>query len=229
MRITIVYDNESTKDNLREDWGFACIIDAYDKRILFDTGASGEILLTNMKKLNIAPESIDEIFISHNHWDHTGGLNDFLSIHLCTVYVPPSYAISESPSNFAAIDKPTCLHENFYSSGELQNVEQSLFINTTNGLVVVVGCSHSGVGNILQSARDIGTPIALIGGLHDFDEYDVLKDRVLSYGVRNFVKDMSYGSFFRVITLWRNNHDKPSRSRRSLQTLPRETETCTLP
>lgn len=177
MRITIVYDNESDQDNLKGDWGFSCLIEAYDRKILFDTGASGEILLKNMEELNIAPESIDEIFISHDHWDHTGGLKDFLALNQCTVYVPHSYNASDSmKTNFVMVNDSICLHENFYSSGELQNIEQSLFINTADGLVVIVGCSHSGVGNILRAATKIGKPIALIGGFHGFDEYSVLKD-----------------------------------------------------
>lgn len=46
-------------------------------KILFDTGANRRILLSNIEKLKIDPASIDEVFISHLHFDHTGGLSEF--------------------------------------------------------------------------------------------------------------------------------------------------------
>ena len=48
------------------------------KRILFDTGQSAEPILHNMRILGISPERIDMIFLSHCHYDHTGGLNTIL-------------------------------------------------------------------------------------------------------------------------------------------------------
>ena len=48
MKITIAYDNETKKPGLRADQGFSCLIEAQDSpQILFDTGASGSILLHN--------------------------------------------------------------------------------------------------------------------------------------------------------------------------------------
>jgi len=44
------------------------------KRILFDTGQSAEPVLYNMKILGIDPKTIDMIFLSHCHYDHTQGL-----------------------------------------------------------------------------------------------------------------------------------------------------------
>jgi len=176
LQITIIYDNESDEDDLIADWGFACVIEAYGRKILFDTGASGEILLKNMKTLQKDIESIDEIFISHNHWDHIGGLDDLLKIHPFTVYLPPSCNVTCTSSNIISVGKPTQLHENIFSTGELQNIEQSLIINTEDGLVIVAGCSHSGVGNILEVASSFGKPIAIIGGLHGFEEFELLKN-----------------------------------------------------
>jgi len=50
------------------------------KNILFDTGVEGETLLSNMRKMEIDPNEIDFIFISHLHEDHTGGLAGILEI-----------------------------------------------------------------------------------------------------------------------------------------------------
>ena len=90
MKITIVYDNEAYKKDLKADWGFSCLVEIENTpKILFDTGANGSILLYNMKKLDIDPMIIDEIFISHYHGDHTGGLSGFLKINKdVKVYVP---------------------------------------------------------------------------------------------------------------------------------------------
>ena len=89
MKVTIIYDNETDNKDLVSDWGFSCLIEFEDKRtILFDTGAKGEILEENMEKLGIDINDIDEIFISHNHWDHVGGLPDILKNNEIVTYFP---------------------------------------------------------------------------------------------------------------------------------------------
>jgi len=176
MKITILYDNESTQEDLIADWGFACLIEVYGRKILFDTGASLEILLKNIKTLQIDVESIDEIFISHHHWDHMGGLPDLLSVHPFTVYLPPSCTVEQNHSKLIHLALPSCIHPNIFSTGELQNIEQSLIIKTEKGLVIIVGCAHSKVENILKTASTFGEPMALIGGLHDFNKFDLLDD-----------------------------------------------------
>ena len=76
MKLTIVYDNEVFKKGLglRSDWGFSCLIQNNEESILFDCGAKGDILINNMRKLEIEPRNINKIVISHEHWDHNGGL-----------------------------------------------------------------------------------------------------------------------------------------------------------
>ncbi|RLF37862.1 MAG: MBL fold hydrolase, partial [Thermoplasmata archaeon] len=79
MRLTIVYDNEVFEENpnLKSDWGFSCFIEGKEK-ILFDTGTRGDILVSNMKALNVDPREINKIVISHEHFDHNGGLGEVL-------------------------------------------------------------------------------------------------------------------------------------------------------
>lgn len=172
MKITIIYDNTSRKD-LEPDWGFACLIET-GHRILFDTGAKGSILLRNMEKLDINPD-IPEVFISHDHWDHTGGLSDFLKLNpRARIYAPPSF--SGSYQNIITLDGPTELHKGIFSTGELMSIEQSMALKTENGLVIIAGCSHPGVGRILEATSRFGKPYALIGGLHGFKDFDLLQD-----------------------------------------------------
>ncbi|MFW5946801.1 MAG: MBL fold metallo-hydrolase, partial [Candidatus Natronoplasma sp.] len=72
MKVKILYDNEA-KRPLKSDWGFAAFIEGEEK-ILFDTGNDGDILESNMQKMDVDPSKIDKVVLSHEHHDHTGGL-----------------------------------------------------------------------------------------------------------------------------------------------------------
>jgi len=74
MKITTLYDNYKTKEKLEIGWGFSCLIEN-SKKILFDAGEEDKKLFSNMEKLNINVKDIDILVISHNHFDHTGGLS----------------------------------------------------------------------------------------------------------------------------------------------------------
>ncbi len=175
LKVAILYDNTSFKEGLIADWGFSCLVDINNRRILFDTGARGEILLSNMATLGIDPETIDEIFISHHHQDHTGGLKTILSLNPVRVYLPMSCTEPSNAGEVVKIKASTELHHGIYSTGELFGIEQSLVVETEKGLAVIVGCSHPGVRNILSAASIHGRIFALIGGLHGFSEFDLLK------------------------------------------------------
>jgi len=57
----------------------------------------------------------------------------------------------------------------------LKDIEQCLIVETDKGLVIIVGCSHPGVDAILDAASQFGTPYAVIGGLHGFDEFELIQ------------------------------------------------------
>jgi len=177
MTVTIIYDNVAYMEGLRADWGFSCLVETDNVRILFDTGANGATLLYNMEKLNIYPSSIDEVFISHAHRDHTGGLADFLKVNKkATVYLPSSIAKTYGLDEVVSITGPIQIHDGVFSTGELKGTEQSLVVNTAKGLAVIAGCSHPGISAILTAASRRGRVYALIGGLHGFREFDLLRD-----------------------------------------------------
>ena len=177
MKIKILYDNTVFKSGLKPDWGFSCLVDTQNKTILFDTGANGSILLENMKKLEINPLSIDEVFISHTHFDHIGGLSAFLNENNnVKIYVPISLRGIRNAKEVIYIDKPMELHKDIFSTGELEHIEQSMAIKTDKGLVLIVGCSHPKMGNILKAASQFGKIYAIIGGLHGFNDFELFED-----------------------------------------------------
>jgi 7,8-dihydropterin-6-yl-methyl-4-(beta-D-ribofuranosyl)aminobenzene 5'-phosphate synthase len=176
MKVTIIYDNEAAKEGLEADWGFSCLIEVYERKILFDTGADGTILLSNMGKLGIEPAGIEEVFISHEHWDHIGGLSGVLNINQVKVYIPWSCRKPSGAEDVIRIKEKTKIHDKIFSTGTLNDIEQSLVIKTGDELVVIAGCSHPGVKNILKAASYFGDPRVLIGGLHGFSEFDLVED-----------------------------------------------------
>ena len=165
MKLTIVYDNES-KPELKSDWGFSCLIENAEK-ILFDTGADSEILLYNMKQPQINPKDIDIVVLSHNHWDHTGGLEGFLEANQnrAKVYQPKDFS------------KPTKISQGVYSTGALGMLikEQSLIVNTKKGNIVIAGCAHPGLEKIINKAKQFGEIYGIMGGFHGFSKLEKLE------------------------------------------------------
>ncbi len=52
-QITIIYDAFGKASNLKQDWGFAALIEYDGKRILFDTGNNAEIFAHNVEAKGI--------------------------------------------------------------------------------------------------------------------------------------------------------------------------------
>ena len=167
MKITILYDNETLIEGVKADWGFSCLVEKEGQNLLFDTGANGYILLDNMRKLRIDPRIIDSVFISHDHWDHTGGLNDLTKVKAgLKVYDPD---LSDEPFEF---------EEGLITTGALPDgviKEQSLILRSAKGMVVLAGCSHPGLNRIIEIASGFGSIHAVIGGFHGFDRFDALR------------------------------------------------------
>ena len=171
MKITILYDNDALDSRLAPDWGFAALIETAGRTILFDTGAKGQILLDNMSLLGICRESIGEIFISHDHWDHTGGLLKILEQNPVRVYVPDTISEVVPARETIALTRPAEIHNQIFSTGTLKNIEQALCIRQDSKVAVIAGCAHPGVDTILAAASELGPVSALIGGLHGFSDF----------------------------------------------------------
>jgi 7,8-dihydropterin-6-yl-methyl-4-(beta-D-ribofuranosyl)aminobenzene 5'-phosphate synthase len=176
MKLTIVYDNEINRSGLTADWGFSCLIEEeHMPTILFDTGASGHILLHNMHKLGIEPKCIEIVVISHSHWDHVGGLTDILELNDdVLLYLPATLLQDTTPmNNVISVADSMQICPNVYTTGELMGIEQSLILRTEKGIVVVAGCSHPEVSRIFTVASTFGKIYGIVGGLHGFSDFEL--------------------------------------------------------
>ncbi len=180
FKITIVFDNYPFSPKLKTGFGFACVVETGEGRILFDTGSDGDVLLSNLANVNLKPQEIDAVVLSHNHWDHTGGLNDFLRENSdVNVYLPISFPddfkkdVKRTGARLTEVNESRIISEGVYSTGEMQGIvnEQSLICKTDDGSVVITGCAHPGITRILKRAEALYGPVFLtMGGFHLRDE-----------------------------------------------------------
>ena len=177
ITITVVYNNEPYDETLTTSWGLSMFIEGVEDTLLFDTGGDGSILLSNMKKLGIAPHTTETVILSHIHGDHIGGLNELLKKNnMITVYLPASFPdrlkrnISGKTKALVSVDTTQRICTQVWSTGELGTSprEQSLIIVTEKGLIIVTGCAHPGIVNIVKYAKEyFDRNIYLVmGGFH---------------------------------------------------------------
>jgi 7,8-dihydropterin-6-yl-methyl-4-(beta-D-ribofuranosyl)aminobenzene 5'-phosphate synthase len=174
ITLTIVYDNNPLDARLKTAWGFACLIETVKTTVLFDTGGDGPTLMGNMLALGFDPRRIDAVALSHAHGDHTGGLDALLAVHdNLTVYLPQSFPAEfksrvSKRSAVISVSKPMTITERIRTMGEMGTsiVEQSLIVETDKGLIVITGCAHPGIVEIVRRAKTYGNVYMVLGGFH---------------------------------------------------------------
>lgn len=175
--LTILYDNNPCDLRLRTAWGFSGLVTLNTTTVLFDTGGDGRLLIENMAKLGVNASDIQIIVLSHIHGDHTGGLDAVLEANNnVTVYLPASF-----PSSFkrnvegrggrvVEVQQAVKVCDCAATTGVLGVgiEEQSLMVKTQEGLVVLTGCAHPEVVNIVREAKKLtGDEVYLVlGGFH---------------------------------------------------------------
>lgn len=180
VKLIVVYDNnaytESVVAGLRTDWGFACWVETGDSTVLFDTGGNGAILMNNLNRLGLDPAAIDAVVLSHAHGDHTGGLTALLDAGVR----PAVYLLDTFPAGFKqAVRNRTALVEisgpaevvpGVHTTGRVDGEipEEALIVESSDGLLVITGCAHPGVVNMVRRAREAveGEVALVVGGYH---------------------------------------------------------------
>lgn len=221
MKVVVknVYSNEGfTSKNLKGDHGQSFYIEIDNNAILIDTGTKGKILLQNMYELGISPDTIDKIFLTHGHYDHTLGLSGLLDAINPANPIPiighPGI-LEKKIAKIAFIKKnigfpelteeqknkidlqltlePVELVNGLTTTGEISIRpyrdgseksalhykddefvadpvidDQSVVLDTKEGLVLVTGCCHAGLLNTLAHVKRMkNKPFkTIIGGTH---------------------------------------------------------------
>jgi len=220
MRIMIICENTVGRLMGLGEHGFSALVETHRGNYLFDTG-SGRSVVKNSLELNRDLRTIRKIFLSHGHYDHSGGLPEVLKlrgkvdvhahphIFLDRVHVikedgketrrfvglPFKRSYLESlGANFILNKDFIEIEKGIFLTGEVprktsfekpdpglfsdidgktdQDIfldDQSLILDTGKGLILILGCAHSGMINIINHVIDkTGKEnfYAILGGTH---------------------------------------------------------------
>jgi 7,8-dihydropterin-6-yl-methyl-4-(beta-D-ribofuranosyl)aminobenzene 5'-phosphate synthase len=197
MKITILCENQAGHNGSRfilAEWGLSLLIEADAVNILFDAGHTN-VYWRNAEQLKVNLNRTNFIVLSQHHWDHVGGLQHHgfktkkkLVAHPELIAQLPAKESRKIKTDFRIIAsaEPLEFSQGIFYLGEIprvNNFEKGLFkrkqmpddsamaIKTKNGAVVITGCSHSGICNICQYAKQVtGQKLyAVIGGFHLFE------------------------------------------------------------
>ena len=80
VQIKVLLENFSINDKFSSKHGLSILIEYYEKKILLDVGPDRKFI-QNANIMGIDLSKITDLFLSHNHRDHTGGLNEFVKIN----------------------------------------------------------------------------------------------------------------------------------------------------
>ena len=179
MYVKVLYDNRA-KRGLLSGVGFSCVIDG---KALFDTGEAPMSLIENMDRMMVSAEDLEAVVISHEHWDHTGGLWEILKRKKgIRVYACPSFSdtfkncVKELGGQLVLASGPMDITDRVLVSGEIGGTyrdqyipEQALIIRGDKGISVITGCAHPGLMNMLKKIKeDMGVSefYMVFGGFH---------------------------------------------------------------
>ena len=209
MKITILCENQASYETSKiclAEWGFSVFIQKNGINILFDTGRSG-IYKSNAEKLNINLQDTDFVVFSHHHFDHMGGIqyHNFknkkkLIVHPDILEKIFSDQAKKIKNDFEIINsrKPLEFSDGIYYLGEIprkNNFEKgaheddkmlddsAIAIKSQKGVIIISGCSHAGICNICEYAKEITSQklYAVIGGFHLFEDDQEAIDGTIEY------------------------------------------------
>ncbi len=186
--VNILFNQGESLEGFISSYGFAALIYNVEtgSYILFDTGSDGDILLHNLSQLGIDVTEISKVVISHNHPEHTKGLESIYNKNNdLEIYVPIENQITYNRkyplSKVFGVSEQTEIEKNVYLTGQLGNYlkEQAMLLKTREEKgILLVGCCHPGLNEIFNAFSNRGNIEAIIGGLHNirvFSSLDSLK------------------------------------------------------
>lgn len=179
MRLKILAEGSTKWQRFIKHWGLSILI---DDDILFDTFGRPDYVLNQLKRYHMDSNKIKHIVISHDDWDHVAGLWKILERNKnVAVYICPHFKseiktkIKWYGARLIETEGVTNIRGDIYLSGELTGSrgncyipEQYLVARTAKGLVVLTGCAHPGIIEIVQHAKaGFNQEVRLaIGGFH---------------------------------------------------------------
>lgn len=183
MYLRVLFDKNTQDPNFHIGWGISFLIDS---GIIFDTAERGDWLLHNMKMAQIEFNSLKKVIISHDHWDHTGGLEDLLQlVPNLQVYACPGFSdefknkVKKYKANLIETENVKEIGKDIFVTGQMTTlykgnslVEQALVIKAEGNLNIITGCAHPGIINIVDYVRSKfeGKINMVIGGFHLMDK-----------------------------------------------------------
>lgn len=202
MYVRVLFNSAALLEEHSVGWGLSFLI---DNKILFDTGEKGDLLINNINKLQVELSLIEAVVFSHDHWDHTGGLEEILTKNPnINVYTCPGFGkdfkqrVAAFPVKLIEAAHFTQVSPGIYSTGEILGIykgnnisEQALIIKTEKGFSVITGCAHPGIIKILEKIRaslTIEKFYAVFGGFHlkdnSINEINQIVDKFISLKVQ---------------------------------------------
>ena len=179
MRLKILAEGSTKWQRFIKHWGLSIFI---DDDILFDTFGKPNYVLKQLKRFKVDINKIKHIIISHDDWDHVAGLwkilerNRDVAVYVCPHFKPEiKTKIKQYGARLVEVEGAVNIRDNIYLSGELTGKrkdctipEQYLAIKASKGLVVLTGCAHPGIIEIVEHAKNVlGSDVhSLIGGFH---------------------------------------------------------------
>jgi 7,8-dihydropterin-6-yl-methyl-4-(beta-D-ribofuranosyl)aminobenzene 5'-phosphate synthase len=198
MKVSVLTENSAGQSHCGDclaEWGLSLYLEVGDVRILFDSGHKGTFL-QNANALGVDLEGVDFVVLSHHHWDHVGGLRFHrfkTKPKLITHPRVPEKVLVEQSQNLAVdfelnvsagslefspgiyylgeIPRRTDFEKGVYRDDPMPD-DTAIAIKTAKGAIVISGCSHAGICNILEYAKKItGQSVyGVIGGFHLFED-----------------------------------------------------------
>jgi 7,8-dihydropterin-6-yl-methyl-4-(beta-D-ribofuranosyl)aminobenzene 5'-phosphate synthase len=191
VTVTVIYDNYVHTEGMKADWGFSIVVGGLEKTVLFDTGTSPEIFEANFNKMGIDASEIDAVVFSHEHGDHIGGMSAFVKMRTgIPVIMPDAFPagfkkkMADEGMRPVMVKEPAMICQHLYTSGvfDFPLAEQSLVLDTKKGLVVMTGCSHPGIVDMLKDIKESFSknPYMVFGGFHLLNKSDSEMEEIIA-------------------------------------------------